>query len=74
MSSLLSGVSAITNGVARFERASQSLLRASAGDESADAAGAIVEQISAKHQVAAGAATVRLADDMYKALLEIGRD
>jgi hypothetical protein len=64
---------ALTSALGRFERAGSRLLGAATGAGEAPAP-ALVEMIEAKTQLKAGVAVVRFADEMYEALLEIGRE
>jgi hypothetical protein len=73
MNAIPSAALAITNAFTRFDRASEKLLAATSGASNDDPAQAIVEQIEAKAQLRAGLATVRIADEMLKALLEMKR-
>ena len=68
------GLDAISNATARFERASTDLLSAVEGGSDADAGAAIGNQIEAKAQMEAGVGTVRIADEMFHALMQIGQD
>lgn len=70
MSAIPSPALALARAFDRFERSSVRALNAN-GD-SAELADALVEQIGAKHQAQAALAQVRFADEMWKALLEIG--
>jgi len=53
---------------ARFEAAAQRVAR---GGDDADTASAVVEQVSAKQQFRANLGVVRIADQMWRALLDI---
>jgi hypothetical protein len=75
MDAMSSSVAGIQDGVRRFERASRDLMQsvsgASAPQPRPSPETAIVEQISAENQVRANASTVRAAQQMYGALLDI---
>ena len=74
MDILATAVTGLNSAVNRFNRASTQLLDATSGDDKADAPGAIADMIEAKVQFGASVATVRMADDMMKALLDITSD
>jgi flagellar hook protein FlgE len=61
----------MVSGLARFDSASTALAKTFDPGSSADPAGAIADQISAKEQVQASAATLRASDRMLKQLLDI---
>ncbi|MES1157029.1 MAG: hypothetical protein ABUL73_04530 [Alphaproteobacteria bacterium] len=68
------GLSAISNATALFQRGSTDLLNAVSGASNADAGAAIGEQIDAKAQMEAGVGTVHIADEMFRALIQVGVD
>ena len=74
MDILATAVSGLNDAVNRFNRASTQLLDATSGDDNADAPGAIADMVEAKVQFGAGLATVRMADEMLKALLDVTSD
>ena len=73
MSSIIASAFALTSAFTRFDRANEKLLGAVTGASDDDPAAAIGEQIEAKIAVKASVATVRIADEMFKALLEIDK-
>jgi hypothetical protein len=64
---------ALTSALGRFEFAGSRLLEAATGAGDA-AEAALVDLIEAEAQAKAGVALVRFADDVYRALLDIGRE
>jgi flagellar hook protein FlgE len=65
---------ALTSALDRFGHASARVLEAVTGASDADLGAAFVEMSAAKTQVKAGVAVIRFADEMFEALLEIGRE
>ncbi|MGE0533001.1 MAG: hypothetical protein AB7G40_12965 [Hyphomonadaceae bacterium] len=65
---------ALTSALDRFGHASARVLEAVTGADEADLGSALVEMSAAKTQAKAGVAVIRFADEMYEALLEIGRE
>ena len=74
MNPISTSVSAINIAFARFDSASANLIDSVSGASSADPAVALAEQSEAKVQVEANIGVVRIADEMFKALLEISRE
>jgi len=66
ISSIGSAMAGMANAVSRFDRASAAI----ASPEPADPIGERVEQITAQHDFAANAATVRTADEMLGTLID----
>lgn len=73
MTAIPHAAEALTSASGRFERSSARLLEAASG-VGGDMAEPLVEMIAAKTQFKAAVATVRFADEMWDALLEIGRE
>ncbi|MGQ0533704.1 MAG: hypothetical protein ACT4OF_13585 [Caulobacteraceae bacterium] len=65
---------ALTSALDRFGHASARVLGAVTGGGEGDLGAALVEMSAAKTQAKAGVAAIRFADEMYKALLEIGQE
>lgn len=65
---------ALTSALDRFGHASARVLEAVTGADDTDLGAAFVEMSAAKTQAKAAVAVIRFADEMYQALLEIGRD
>ncbi len=65
---------ALTSALDRFGHASARVSEAVTGASDADLGSALVEMSAAKVQAKAGVAVIRFADEMYDALLEIGRE
>ena len=65
---------ALTSALDRFGHASARVLEAVTGGDDADLGAAFVEMTEAKAQLKAGVALVRFSDEMFTALLEIGRE
>jgi len=74
MDILATAASGLNSAVNRFNRASTQLLDATSGDDKADAPSAIADMVESKAQFGASLATVRMADEMMKALLDITSD
>ena len=55
---------------ARFEASAERTARMSA-DDSVDAGAEVVEQVQAKHQFSANLGVIRVADEMWRALMNI---
>lgn len=72
MTAIPHAVVALTSALDRFERASSRMLGAVTGSDG-DAGTALVDMTTAKTQAKAGVAVIRFSDEMYKALLDIGR-
>jgi hypothetical protein len=66
ISSIGSAMSGMAGAVARFDRASARI----ANQQPDDLIGDRVEQITAQHEVAANAATIRTADEMLGTLID----
>jgi hypothetical protein len=65
---------ALTSALDRFGHASTRVLEAVTGGDDVALGEAFVEMVEAKAQAKAGVAVIRFADDMWDALLDIGRD
>jgi hypothetical protein len=65
---------ALTSALDRFEHASAHVLEAVTGRDDAALADALVDRMEAKTQAKAGVLVIRFADEMWDALLEIGRE
>jgi len=65
---------ALTSALDRFGHASARVLEAVTGADGTVIGSALVEMSTAKTHAKAGVAVIRFADEMYEALLEIGRD
>ena len=65
---------ALTSALGRFDAAASRTVEAATGADDVAMGEAMVEMIEAKTQVKAGIALIRFADDMWDALLSIGRD
>jgi hypothetical protein len=65
---------ALTSALDRFGHASTRVLEAVTGGDDVALGEAFVEMMEAKVQAKAGVAVIRFADDMWDALLDIGRD
>ena len=74
MDPISSSVQAINAAFTRYDRASKNLLDGVSGVSDADPAVAMAEQVVAKRQVQASVATVRIADEMFRELLQISRE
>jgi hypothetical protein len=73
MTAIPHAAKALTSALDRFGHASFRLLEAVTGASNADAGRALVDMSAAKTQAKASIAVIRFADEMYAALLEIGR-
>ena len=60
----------LMNASARFEASASRTARMGA-DDSVDAGQEVVEQISAKHQFSANLGVIRIADEMWRSLMDI---
>lgn len=65
---------ALTSALDRFELAGVRALKAVTGADDADLGAALVEMSAAKTQAKAGVALIRMADEMYEALLKISQE
>ena len=65
---------ALTSALDRFELAGSRVLEAVTGGDDAALAEGLVLMTEAKTQAKAGVALVRFSDEMFEALLEIGRE
>lgn len=65
---------ALTSALDRFGHASARVLEAVTGGDDATLGEGLAEMAMAKTQAKAGVAVIRFADEMYQALLEIGRE
>jgi hypothetical protein len=65
---------ALTSALDRFGHASARVLEAVTGGDDAGMAEAFVEMTEARAQTRAGVALIRLSDEMFDALLEIGQE
>jgi hypothetical protein len=73
MSVIPSPALALARAFDRFERSSARMLNAAQGVGESDLAAQMVEQRKAVLEVKAAVATVRLADEMWQALLDLGK-
>mgnify|MGYP000877331479 FL=1 len=67
-------VSGMNDALSRFSRASEKVVQSTSGAANDNLPEAITEQIEAKTAFIANAHTIRIADDMMRALLDIGAD
>ena len=74
MTAIPHAAEALTSALSRFEHASSRMLGAALGANDNDQAAAVVDMIEAKAQAKAAVAVVRFSDEMYQALIEIGRE
>ena len=65
---------ALTSALDRFGHASARVLEAVTGGDDAAMSEGLVEMSEAKAQAKAGVAVIRFADEMFQALLDIGRE
>lgn len=73
MDMLATGARTISDATQRFASASEALVKAASRGDIGEAAEAAVNQIAAKASFGAGLATVRIADEMMQALLELNQ-
>jgi hypothetical protein len=71
MDAINTSLAGMTNAIRRFDRAATDVAQASSGASQASLESAIVETISARHQLEANAAVMRTADQMLGSLLDI---
>jgi hypothetical protein len=74
MTLLVQTTDALTGATDRFEHASMRLLGAVSGGDMDDAGAALADMSAARVQFKAAAAVIRFSNEMWDALLEIGRD
>ncbi|MDX2274157.1 MAG: hypothetical protein NW206_01805 [Hyphomonadaceae bacterium] len=74
MSAITSPALALTRAFDRFDRASARVLNAAQGASDVDLPTALVDQRLAITEVKAIRSSVQFADEMWKALLEIGEE
>lgn len=74
MTAIPHAAQALTSALDRFELASVRVLGAVTGAEDTDLGAALVDLSTAKTQAKAGVMAIRFADEMWDALLDIGRD
>lgn len=65
---------ALTSALGRFDSAASRAVEAATGADDVAMGEALVEMTQAKTQAKAGVAIIRFADEMWDALLSIGRD
>lgn len=65
---------ALTSALGRFDSAASRAVEAATGADDAALGEAMVDLIEAKTQVKASVAVIRFADEMWDALLAIGRE
>jgi len=65
---------ALTSALGRFDAAASRAVEAATGADDVAMGEALVEMTQAKTQAKAGVAIIRFADEMWDALLSIGRD
>jgi flagellin-like hook-associated protein FlgL len=71
MNAMAISLQGMNSAISRFDRASEKLVQSTSGATSDDPAAAIVEQIEARVQFKASLATMRAADEMTRAILDI---
>lgn len=74
MTAIPHAAEALTSAFSRFEHAASRVLGAALGSSDEDQAAAVVDMVEAKAQAKAAVAVVRFSDEMYQALIEIGRE
>lgn len=74
MTAIPHAAQALTSALDRFELASVRVLEAVTGAEDGNLGAALVDLSTAKTQAKAGVMVIRFADEMWDALLDIGRD
>lgn len=74
MTAIPHAAQALTSALDRFELASVRVLGAVTGADDEDLGSALVEMSAVKMQAKASVMTIRFADEMWDALLELGRD
>lgn len=65
---------ALTSALDRFGHASARVLEAVTGGDDAAVGEGLVDMIEAKTQAKAGVALIRFSDEMFDALIEIGKE
>ncbi len=65
---------ALTSALDRFGHASARVLEAVTGGDDADLGASLVDMTAAKAQAKAGVAVIRFSDEIWQALVEIGRE
>lgn len=65
---------ALTSALGRFDSAASRAVEAATGGDDVAMGEALVEMTEAKTQAKAGVAIIRFADEMWDALLSIGRE
>jgi flagellar basal body rod protein FlgG len=71
MDAISAATAGMRSAISSFDTASANVTNAFSGASNADPATAIVDQTMAGVQFRASAATLKVADDMYKSLLDI---
>ncbi len=74
MTAIPHAAQALTSALDRFELASVRVLEAVTGAEDGNLGAALVDLSTAKTQAKAGVMVIRFADEMWDALLDIGRE
>jgi hypothetical protein len=74
MTAIPHAAQALTSALDRFELASVRVLEAVTGAEDGNLSAALVDLSTAKTQAKAGVMVIRFADEMWDALLDIGRE
>jgi flagellar hook protein FlgE len=74
MTAIPHAAEALTSALDRFGHASSRVLGAVTGASDADLGSALVDMSAAKTQFAAGVAVIRFSDEMWCALVDIGRE
>ncbi len=74
MTAIPHAAQALTSALDRFELASVRVLEAVTGAEDGNLGAALVDLSTAKTQAKAGVMVIRFTDEMWDALLDIGRD
>ncbi|MES1199234.1 MAG: hypothetical protein ABUS48_04560 [Pseudomonadota bacterium] len=73
MSILATPALAVTDAFSRYDSASRRVLDVASGRSNQDLGQALSDQVTAKAQVRAALGVVKIGDDMFKALLQIGQ-
>lgn len=74
MTAIPHAAQALTSALDRFELASVRVLGAVTGADERDLGAALVDMSAAKTQAKASVMAIRFADEMWDALVELGRD
>lgn len=74
MTAIPHAAEALTSALDRFGHASARVLEAVTGADDADLGAALVDMSAAKVQAKASIAVIRFSDEMFQALLDIGKE